>query len=185
MKWSREWGWKKREGEMKLSLKGRMVPRISSIIQWKGKLSCLFVWIGLGGYGGWEISWVGSPLFSVVWIAPTDWLHLPNRHRPFSLRSHHCICLIPAHPTRAAHAIPLLYRLPFTPFSPPTHSNIDLRDHAMGESNDLSHPPKQLLERLKDYGQEDVFALWDELSPHERDLLVKDIEVAPLQPPFC
>lgn len=38
-------------------------------------------------------------------------------------------------------------------------------------------PPQALLERLKDYGQEDAFALWDELSPDERDLLVKDIEV--------
>ncbi|XP_010941682.1 UDP-N-acetylglucosamine diphosphorylase 2 isoform X1 [Elaeis guineensis] len=37
-------------------------------------------------------------------------------------------------------------------------------------------PPQALLERLKDYGQEDAFALWDELSQEERDLLVKDIE---------
>lgn len=38
-------------------------------------------------------------------------------------------------------------------------------------------PPQALLERLKDYGQEYTFALWDELSAEERDLLVKDIEV--------
>lgn len=38
-------------------------------------------------------------------------------------------------------------------------------------------PPQHLLERLKDYGHEDAFALWDELSPDERDLLVKDIQV--------
>ncbi|RZR89760.1 hypothetical protein BHM03_00017526 [Ensete ventricosum] len=38
-------------------------------------------------------------------------------------------------------------------------------------------PPQALLERLKDYGQEDAFAFWDELSPEERSLLVKDIEV--------
>lgn len=38
-------------------------------------------------------------------------------------------------------------------------------------------PPQALLERLKDYGQEDVFALWDELSHDEREYLVKDIEV--------
>ena len=38
--------------------------------------------------------------------------------------------------------------------------------------------PQSLLERLKDYGQEDTFAFWDELSPDERQLLVKDIEVA-------
>ncbi|CAL0306075.1 unnamed protein product [Lupinus luteus] len=37
-------------------------------------------------------------------------------------------------------------------------------------------PPQSLLERLKDYGQEDAFALWYELSPEERDLLVKDIQ---------
>ncbi|KAK6916994.1 UDPGP family [Dillenia turbinata] len=37
-------------------------------------------------------------------------------------------------------------------------------------------PPQALLERLKDYGQEDAFALWDELSPEERELLVHDIE---------
>ncbi|CBI27203.3 hypothetical protein VitviT2T_000117 [Vitis vinifera] len=37
-------------------------------------------------------------------------------------------------------------------------------------------PPQALLERLKDYGQEYTFALWDELSAEERDLLVKDIE---------
>nr|AFK36352.1 unknown [Medicago truncatula] len=39
-----------------------------------------------------------------------------------------------------------------------------------------SPPPQALLERLKDYGQEDVFSLWDELSNEERDFLVKDIE---------
>jgi UDP-N-acetylglucosamine/UDP-N-acetylgalactosamine diphosphorylase len=38
-------------------------------------------------------------------------------------------------------------------------------------------PPQALLERLKDYGQEDAFALWDELSTEERELLVKDVEV--------
>jgi UDP-N-acetylglucosamine/UDP-N-acetylgalactosamine diphosphorylase len=38
-------------------------------------------------------------------------------------------------------------------------------------------PPQALLERLKDYGQEDVFSLWDELSHEERDFLVRDIEV--------
>ena len=47
--------------------------------------------------------------------------------------------------------------------------------------NDVSQtpplPPQALLERLKDYGQEDAFALWDELSSDERQLLVKDIEV--------
>ncbi|XP_006659213.1 UDP-N-acetylglucosamine diphosphorylase 1-like [Oryza brachyantha] len=37
-------------------------------------------------------------------------------------------------------------------------------------------PPQELLERLKDYGQEGAFALWDELAPEERDFLVRDIE---------
>uniref|UniRef100_A0A803QGU0 UDP-N-acetylglucosamine diphosphorylase n=1 Tax=Cannabis sativa TaxID=3483 RepID=A0A803QGU0_CANSA len=37
-------------------------------------------------------------------------------------------------------------------------------------------PPQALLERLKDFGQEDAFALWDELSPEERLILVNDIE---------
>uniref|UniRef100_A0ACD5UVR5 Uncharacterized protein n=1 Tax=Avena sativa TaxID=4498 RepID=A0ACD5UVR5_AVESA len=37
-------------------------------------------------------------------------------------------------------------------------------------------PPQALLERMKDYGQEGAFALWDELSPEDRDLLVRDIE---------
>ncbi|KAL7131333.1 hypothetical protein ABFS83_13G190300 [Erythranthe nasuta] len=37
-------------------------------------------------------------------------------------------------------------------------------------------PPLLLLERLKDYGQEDAFALWEELSPEDRQLLIKDIE---------
>ncbi|XP_010519007.1 PREDICTED: LOW QUALITY PROTEIN: UDP-N-acetylglucosamine diphosphorylase 2-like [Tarenaya hassleriana] len=40
----------------------------------------------------------------------------------------------------------------------------------------MASPPQPLVERLKDYGQEDVFALWDELSPEEQDLLVKEIE---------
>lgn len=49
----------------------------------------------------------------------------------------------------------------------------------MGEPAPESNvPPQSLLERVKDYGQEDVFALWDELSPEERDILVKDIEVS-------
>ncbi|KAL8508591.1 hypothetical protein ACS0TY_019006 [Phlomoides rotata] len=49
--------------------------------------------------------------------------------------------------------------------------------HSMREPvSDGNVPPQSLLERLKDYGQEDVFALWDELSTEERDLLIKDIE---------
>jgi hypothetical protein len=43
-------------------------------------------------------------------------------------------------------------------------------------------PPQALLERMKDYGQEGAFALWDELSPEDRDLLVRDIEVSPMSP---
>ncbi|WCJ28733.1 UDP-N-acetylglucosamine diphosphorylase 1 [Euphorbia peplus] len=52
-----------------------------------------------------------------------------------------------------------------------------MKDPADGNSSSPPPPPPQaLLERLKDYGQEDVFALWDELSPDEREFLVKDIE---------
>ncbi|KAH1250482.1 UDP-N-acetylglucosamine diphosphorylase 1 [Glycine soja] len=40
----------------------------------------------------------------------------------------------------------------------------------------VSSPPQALLERLKDYGQEDAFALWYELSYEEREFLIKDIE---------
>lgn len=40
-----------------------------------------------------------------------------------------------------------------------------------------SSPRQALVERLKDYGQEDIFSLWDELSPDEKDFLVRDIEV--------
>ncbi|KHG23361.1 hypothetical protein F383_10711 [Gossypium arboreum] len=43
-------------------------------------------------------------------------------------------------------------------------------------SNAVAAPPQLLLERLKDYGQEDSFALWDELSPEERHLLLNDIQ---------
>lgn len=41
----------------------------------------------------------------------------------------------------------------------------------------MASPHQELVERLKDYGQEDVFALWEELSPEERHLLVTEIEV--------
>ncbi|KAK4487992.1 hypothetical protein RD792_003731 [Penstemon davidsonii] len=44
------------------------------------------------------------------------------------------------------------------------------------ENNATSHLPQALLERLKDYGQENAFARWDELSPEERQLLIQDIE---------
>ena len=50
-----------------------------------------------------------------------------------------------------------------------------MRDHSA--DGNAAAPPQALLERLKDYGQEDAFALWDELTAEERDLLVKDIEV--------
>ncbi|KAL0352664.1 UNVERIFIED_CONTAM: UDP-N-acetylglucosamine diphosphorylase 2 [Sesamum angustifolium] len=49
--------------------------------------------------------------------------------------------------------------------------------------SDLNHtslPPQSLLERLKDYGQEDAFALWDELSSEERHHLVNDIQTLDL-----
>lgn len=39
-------------------------------------------------------------------------------------------------------------------------------------------PPQDMVERLKDYGQEGSFSLWDEISPEERELLFRDIEVS-------
>jgi hypothetical protein len=39
-------------------------------------------------------------------------------------------------------------------------------------------PPQDMVERLKDYGQEDSFSLWDEISPEEREILFRDIEVS-------
>lgn len=39
-------------------------------------------------------------------------------------------------------------------------------------------PPQDMVERLKDYGQEGSFSLWDEISPEERELLYRDIEVS-------
>ncbi|KAG2400264.1 uncharacterized protein HKW66_Vig0098820 [Vigna angularis] len=45
------------------------------------------------------------------------------------------------------------------------------------EGNDIVSPPSQALpERLRDFGQEDAFALWYELFPEKPDLLIKDIE---------
>ncbi|XP_021766552.1 UDP-N-acetylglucosamine diphosphorylase 1-like isoform X2 [Chenopodium quinoa] len=50
----------------------------------------------------------------------------------------------------------------------------------MADSNGVNamaaSPPQALLERLKDYGQEDTFAFWNELSSDEREHLIKDIE---------
>ncbi|CAI0401536.1 unnamed protein product [Linum tenue] len=48
--------------------------------------------------------------------------------------------------------------------------------NSTASSSPVPPPPQALLERLKDYGQEDVFSLWEELSADERDFLVKDIE---------
>lgn len=39
-------------------------------------------------------------------------------------------------------------------------------------------PPQALLERLKDYGQEQALAAWDDLTPEQRDLVVQDLEVS-------
>lgn len=52
-------------------------------------------------------------------------------------------------------------------------------------------PPQALLERLKDYGQEEAIAHWPQLSPRERQLLLHDLQVGhnrhlyhPLSPPL-
>lgn len=68
----------------------------------------------------------------------------------------------------------------FTYFQIWKYSHRDMREPSsvgVESTGVVSSPPQALLERLKDYGQEDVFALWDELSHEERDFLVKDIEV--------
>ncbi|KAI3889356.1 hypothetical protein MKX03_018213 [Papaver bracteatum] len=50
-------------------------------------------------------------------------------------------------------------------------------DGSVTNSSSSSSPPHQgLLERLKHYGQEHVFSLWDELSIQDKDLLVRDIQ---------
>lgn len=58
----------------------------------------------------------------------------------------------------------------------------------MGVEDSFMSPPQALLERLKDYVQEEVFALWDDLSSQEQQSLVADIEVTfilPLAICFC
>ncbi|BFI11222.1 UDP-N-acetylglucosamine/UDP-N-acetylgalactosamine diphosphorylase [Marchantia polymorpha subsp. ruderalis] len=37
-------------------------------------------------------------------------------------------------------------------------------------------PPQDLLERFKDYGQEQTLAYWHDLTPEERDVLIQDLE---------
>ncbi|KAG8497692.1 hypothetical protein CXB51_006974 [Gossypium anomalum] len=55
-------------------------------------------------------------------------------------------------------------------------SGNEMREPMGIHSNAVAAPLQLLLERLKDYGQEDAFALWDELSPEERHLLLNDIQ---------
>ncbi|XP_071735498.1 UDP-N-acetylglucosamine diphosphorylase 1-like [Rutidosis leptorrhynchoides] len=45
-----------------------------------------------------------------------------------------------------------------------------------GSSSPTPPPPQALLERLKDYGQEDAFAFWDQLSSDQQNYLVQEIE---------
>jgi hypothetical protein len=52
------------------------------------------------------------------------------------------------------------------------------RSALMGEAGaEDATPPQDVLERLKDFGQEQTLALWKELSSNERGLLIKDLEV--------
>ncbi|GLJ21234.1 hypothetical protein SUGI_0389340 [Cryptomeria japonica] len=47
----------------------------------------------------------------------------------------------------------------------------------MGEAGyEEMEPPQALVERLKDFRQEQTLALWKELNPQERQLLIKDLE---------
>ncbi|KAJ7565522.1 hypothetical protein O6H91_02G063800 [Diphasiastrum complanatum] len=51
----------------------------------------------------------------------------------------------------------------------------------MGEAVDEdAAPPQTLLERLKDFGQEQTLCFWPELKPEERDILVRDLETLDL-----
>lgn len=51
----------------------------------------------------------------------------------------------------------------------------------MGEPNiEESVPPQDLLERLKDYGQEHCLDFWKEISPEEKELLIRDLETLDL-----
>eukprot|EP00249_Psilotum_nudum_P004804 c18299_g1_i1 orf=181-1626(+) len=51
----------------------------------------------------------------------------------------------------------------------------------MGEAGEEDvAPPQALLERLKDFGQEQCLGHWKELSPEERDLVVRDLETLDL-----
>eukprot|EP00246_Nothoceros_aenigmaticus_P005204 TRINITY_DN17094_c0_g1_i1.p1 TRINITY_DN17094_c0_g1~~TRINITY_DN17094_c0_g1_i1.p1 ORF type:complete len:482 (+),score=72.96 TRINITY_DN17094_c0_g1_i1:287-1732(+) len=50
----------------------------------------------------------------------------------------------------------------------------------MGEAGEDAAPPQALLERLKDYGQEQTLARWQELNDEERELLIRDLEALDL-----
>ncbi|KAJ0693941.1 putative UDP-N-acetylglucosamine diphosphorylase [Helianthus annuus] len=48
-------------------------------------------------------------------------------------------------------------------------------NHNNGSSSPPPPPPQALVERLKDYGQEDAFAFWDQLSANQQNFLVYEI----------
>ncbi|KAL8193848.1 hypothetical protein R6Q57_026090 [Mikania cordata] len=52
----------------------------------------------------------------------------------------------------------------------------DNNNHSNASSSPPPPPPQALLERLKDYGQEDAFAFWDQLSSDQQNFLVQEIE---------
>ncbi|KAI7751101.1 hypothetical protein M8C21_020506 [Ambrosia artemisiifolia] len=56
-------------------------------------------------------------------------------------------------------------------------SNDNNNNHSNASSSPPPPPPQALLERLKDYGQEDAFAFWDQLSADQQNFLVQEIEV--------
>lgn len=63
--------------------------------------------------------------------------------------------------------------------SPPSaiENNNNNNSSSNGSSSPPPPPPQALVERLKDYGQEDAFAFWDQLSSHQQNYLVQEFEV--------
>ncbi|KAI7726499.1 hypothetical protein M8C21_023729 [Ambrosia artemisiifolia] len=62
----------------------------------------------------------------------------------------------------------------------PTTDNNN-NNNSNGSSSPSPPPPQSLVERLKDYGQEDAFAFWDQLSSDQQNFLVQEIESLDLQ----
>ncbi|XP_076905545.1 UDP-N-acetylglucosamine diphosphorylase 1-like [Bidens hawaiensis] len=58
----------------------------------------------------------------------------------------------------------------------PATDNNNNHSSSSASSSPPPPPPQALLERLKDYGQEDAFAFWDQLSADQQNFLLQEIE---------